>query len=267
MTTVKILDIPISAVTYGDVLLHIEDYIASGKPHHIITVNPEIILHSQKNETMRKALLSSSLNTPDGIGLIWASKFNSLKQSGSLISNIPIFLVTAFAVVCNKKWLSSQLPMRVTGIDLVEQITKKAYDTKWKILFLGAKDGAAQLACNTLSKKYNIPTNQFISSDLNPTDPEAIKAVKDFKPDILLVAYGSPKQEIFIYSNLEKLATPVVIGVGGSFDFISGKTMRAPKFMRSLSLEWLWRIILQPSRIARIVRAVVVFPLKVLLSK
>lgn len=84
--------------------------------------------------------------------------------------------------------------------------------------------------------------------------------------DIVLVAYGAPKQEIWIAENKDALGAKLLVGVGGTFDMLSGRLKRAPGWVQSLNLEWLWRFLQQPSRIGRIWRAVVVFPLKVLMS-
>ena len=96
---------------------------------------------------------------------------------------------------------------------------------------------------------------------------EVLESIKKSKADILLVAYGSPKQEKFIYNSLDKLGVKVAMGVGGTFDFIAGVQKRAPKWMQKLSLEWLYRLIREPKRFGRIWTAVVKFPIAVIWSK
>ena len=129
------------------------------------------------------------------------------------------------------------------------------------VYLLGAKEGIAATAANLLQK--SIPNLKIAgTSSKDPNDPNVIYDIRESGADIVLVAYGPPKQEIWIAKNKEKTGAKILVGVGGTFDMIAGVLPRAPKLMRALHLEWLWRLILQPSRIGRIWSAVVVFPLK-----
>ena len=102
-------------------------------------------------------------------------------------------------------------------------------------------------------------------SPFEKDDKETISLIQKMQPDILIVCYGCPLQELWIQRNLKKcLSVKAAIGLGGTFDFLSGNIKRAPKIFRALGIEWLWRLMLQPSRWKRIFRAVFVFPLKIL---
>jgi len=162
-----------------------------------------------------KVLKSADLALVDGIGAVWAGK-----TFGKLFKG------------------------RVHGSDLVEKLSEVVAKEPITVGFLGGKGNVAQLTADCLRSKYPGLNIAFAFEE-----PPAIAS--QLACDILFVAFGSPKQEKWIAENLAKIDVRVAIGVGGAFDFISGKVHRAPKFVRSLGLEWLFRLILQPWRIKR----------------
>lgn len=132
--------------------------------------------------------------------------------------------------------LSGKIKNTVPGVDLMEKLVDKSRDWAVTIGLLGGRDGVANETFECLQKKY-----------------PSIK-IDNASPDLLFVALGAPKQEKWIAENLPKLPIKVAMGVGGSFDYISGKVPRAPKWLRSLGLEWLFRLVIQPWRIKRQLR-------------
>jgi len=205
----------------------IRDFLADGRQHYIVTVNPEFIVRAQKDEEFRKILNEADLAIPDGIGLVWASR-----------------------------WLKQPLKEKVTGVDLVKNLKFKV--KSYRIFLLGGRYGVAE--------KINSQWPEVVGSTENTS--EAIHLMNQCHSDILLVALGAPKQEKWIAENLSKVpSVKLAIGVGGAFDMISGRILRAPSFLQKIGLEWLWRLILQPSRIGRIFNAVIIFPLLVMKSK
>lgn len=242
MKKVKILGIKINNVTFLGALKEIESFIESGKPHQVATVNSEFIMAAQKDAEFRKILNSSDLAVPDGTGLIFASGF-----------------------LYGRKY---KLKERVTGVDLVWELAKMASENDWSIYFLGAAPGVAKKATNKLRLIYqNLKIAGASIGEPKFSQKQIVHEIKKSKADILLVAYGAPKQDKFIYKNLNKLGVKVAIGVGGSFDFITGIQKRAPVWMRKIGLEWLWRLIREPKRAGRIFTATVKFPWKVFWSK
>lgn len=257
MNQIKILNIRINNVTMDEVLRNISNFILSGKPHQIVTANPEILVNCQKDQEARETLKNADLVMPDGAGLLWAAQATGQK-----------------------------LVQRVTGIDLIDQLALLASEKKYSIFFLGAKEGVAQSTAKILQQKYpglkiagyssanpvlkqnNLPKYKFPynvrQTDIKAakTDPNLriVEMIRQTQPDILLVAYGHPKQELFICHYKKLLNVPVMIGVGGAFDFISGRACRAPKLLQKLSLEWLWRLFVEPWRFKRIFTAVIIFP-------
>lgn len=249
----KILDIPIDRLNFDEAVKKIGYLVEFGGQHQVATVNPEFIMHSLKNTDFKEALLNSALNTPDGIGMLWAARYLKLKSKNRFKNAFWLF-ASLSAILFNRKWLSTELPERVSGVDLVWAISQKAEEKDWSIFLLGGRDGVAEKTAERL-KKY-LPNLKIVGIyEGSPEDPEVVKKVSEAKPDVLFVAFGSPKQECFIHENLKVLNSNVVVGVGGSFDFISGKIKRAPEKIQKLGLEWLWRFAKEPKRAKRIFNA------------
>jgi N-acetylglucosaminyldiphosphoundecaprenol N-acetyl-beta-D-mannosaminyltransferase len=203
--------------------------------HLAVTPNPEIILKARKSVKYKEILNSASLSVADGAGVIFASKA-----------------------------IKTPLKERVTGVDLTEEICKKG-DKSTKIFLLGAGENIAKKTAKKLQKKYpQIKIAGHFQGDTSKKETEiALEKINKSNANILLVAFGAPKQEIWITENLKKIpAIKLAIGVGGTFDFISGKIKRAPKIIQKTHLEWLYRLIKEPrKRLKRIFNAVIVFPI------
>jgi len=228
---VKILNIKVCQVSNQKVLTLIEDFIRSKKPHQIVTVNPEFIVGAQQDKEFARVLNKADLALSDGYGLIWASKL-----------------------------LNRPLPERISGTDLIYQIAPLASQKGWRIYLLGGQEGIAEKVYTNL--KNNFTKIKIVGKEAgDPHDLEIIQRINKTKPDILLVAWGAPKQDKWIAKFKQSLNVPVMMGVGGAFDYISGKVRRAPLWMRKAGLEWLYRLVRQPWRWRRICTAVLVFPI------
>ncbi len=224
------LGVKVHAVTQQEVLALIEAYVASGQPHQLVTVNPEFVVAAQGDAQFREIINNAALALPDGIGLLKAARF--LK--------------------------TTPLPERVPGSDLVIHLADLSHRQGYRIYFLGAGEGVAEKTIHNLKQRYpNLQVAGCYAGSPAPAENEAIvQRILTARPDILLVAYGAPKQDKWIQRNFERLQVPVCIGVGGSFDFIAGATKRAPLWLQKLGLEWLHRLIRQPWRWRRIWNAV-----------
>lgn len=225
-----VLNIPVDDLSETEVLKKIREFVRARKPKHIATVNPEFLVAARKDPEFRIILQKTDLNIPDGFGL----RLVGIEHT-------------------------------VTGTDLVETLAKQGY----RMYLLGATPGVAKRAGNHLQLLgATIAGAQSGPQENEPTlTGEQIIKIRKSKADILIVAFGQIKQEKFIAQYLKKLEIPVAIGVGGAFDYFSGAIPRAPKILRELGLEWLFRLIVQPSRLKRIFTAVVVFPLLYTFSK
>lgn len=245
MIRINILDIPIDKLSMKEAIQKIEGFIQSGKPHQVTTINPEFIVEAQSNKEFANVLKEANLALADGAGVIWASR-----------------------------WQKQHLPERITGADLVVKLAELGARKDWKIYLLGGEKGIAKRAADKLEGIYQdiriVGVEEGLRYELsdqlqrNNID-NLILRIKKAKPDILLVAFGAPKQDIFIARYKKDLGVPAMIGVGGTFDFLAGKTKRAPAWIQNISLEWLWRLIQEPRRFKRILKAVIIFPLMVLM--
>jgi len=249
--------IKINNFDYSDVLERIQNAISEKTKVQIITVNPEIIVNAFKNKGFYDLLKNAEIRTADGIGIVWASDYLSKTPKKGQISRLLQFISSFKSIL-----LPKNRNVRVTGTDLLPEIAGFSQNKGWKIFLLGAREGIAEIASKNLQNRFpNAIISGFHSgSPDEKSDNEICRIIDNANPDILLVAYGSPKQEFWINRNLNKLnSVKVAIGVGGAFDFHSGKIKRAPNWMRKIGLEWLWRLILQPNRIKRIWNATFVF--------
>ena len=213
MKTIKILGVTVSNTSEKEALeFIIRSLEKKGKKVKIFTPNPEIIMAAHKDHDFKKVVNTAHLALPDGIGVVWAA--------GAL---------------------GKQLQTRVTGVDFMETLCREAAKRGFTVGFLGGKPKIAEKAAECLLQKYPSLKIAFTGSQW-----KSGKAI-----DILFVAFGWSKQERWIDKNLPKIPVKVAMGVGGSFDYISGVVPRAPKFVRSLGLEWLFRLIRQPWRFRR----------------
>ncbi|MFZ1081067.1 MAG: WecB/TagA/CpsF family glycosyltransferase [Candidatus Kryptoniota bacterium] len=205
--------------------------------HQISTVNPEFIMTAQKDPDFLETLNSADLNVADGVGLQLAAKI-----------------------------LGINIGARITGVDLTWELAKLASENGYSIFFLGAAEGVAEKAAHRLKASYPTLRIAGVYSG-TPYETGIVERVNNSKADILLVAFGAPKQDKFIFANKGRLKMKVAMGVGGTFDYIAGTVPYAPNWMRQLGLEWLYRLINQPQRINRIITATIIFPMAVLISK
>ena len=221
----EILGVGIDRIDSQQALQQIGDFIENGEPHQIVTANAEIIYQASKNEKMRNVINAAQMVTADGSGVVWASR-----------------------------QLGQPLAQRVTGIDLVNSICQQSAKEKWKIYILGSAPGVAATAAVNIRNKF--PGCNIIGTHhgyFNAKEEKQILAeLEQLKPDVLFVALGAPKQEYWIADHIQKLGIPVAMGIGGSMDVLSGNVKRAPKWMQKMSLEWLYRLLIQPTRFKRV---------------
>lgn len=233
----KILGVKIDNVSFSDVMAKIQAFLMVDELHHIATVNPEFLVTAQRDEAFKTILNNTDLNVPDGFGL----KFGA--------------------------WVSGQkIGERITGVDLTWEICKLASEKGYSVFFLGGAEDIAQKAAHRI-KLLN--SNLKIAGTYSGTPDEEgiVERINNTEADILLVAFGAPKQEKFIANNKQALKVKLAMGVGGTFDYIAGVVPYAPKWVRKIGLEWLYRLFTQPKRWKRIFNATVMFPWLVLISK
>lgn len=226
----RILDIPVDMVDNRDAMMIFRELMKTDDCSMIVTPNSEIIVNASKNPELKLIIEQADLVIPDGIGLVYASK----------IMGMP-------------------LKERVTGIDFLDAILGYLEETGQSIFFLGSKpgdantSGVAELAVERMKEKYkglNVAGTHhgyFTESD----EEEIVNLINASGADFLCAALGSPKQEKFVFQHRNALKVKGAIGVGGSLDVWAGTLKRAPEFYRNYGLEWLYRLIQQPSRYKR----------------
>lgn len=222
LARISILNICVSNVALDSGLEEVEKWLISGdKKYKILTPNPEILVLGQKDGEFRRILNSADLALPDGLGLIWAAKT-----------------------------LELSLKERVSGVDFMVKLCGICAKNGFTIGLIGGRNSVALKTSECLRKMY--PSLKIVLAE--GWDPElAVEKLISWREpiDVLFVAYGQGKQERWIDENLKKIPVKVAMGVGGAFDFISGRVPRSPKFMRDHGLEWLFRLLVQPWRIKR----------------
>ncbi len=252
---IKIAGVPFDPVTYDDVLTAIEEFVAGNNKSYIATPNPEMVIRANEDESFRLVLEGATLAIPDGIGILWAASYLSTPLPKTGLGRKWQLYSSLVSIAIWPRSIRRVLPSRVTGTDLFQKVVATSEEKKWKIFLLGAGPGVAKAAIKKLRQKH--PEAELVGCyEGTPNiedESEIIDEINKAKPDILFVAYGSPDQEYWIHRNLFKLSSvKVAVGVGGAFDFVAGEIRRAPKTMRKLGLEWLWRLMRQPKRHNRI---------------
>lgn len=241
----QILRVDLNSTSTSSVLALVGDFISCSVKFSIVTPNPEIILASQKDPQLLCALNAADLAIPDGVGLKLA--LPGLK----IIKGRKLFL------------------------SLISLASRK----DWRVFLFGGWGKEAEITKQKLEKIYR---NLKIESSPGPVfdnnakpvrqrdvliEKDIIARINQFKPHLLFVGLGCPKQEKWIYKWLPKLNVGGAMTVGGTFRYLSGLAPLPPKWLEKAGLEWLWRVICEPKRLGRIFKAVIIFPLKLFTSK
>jgi N-acetylglucosaminyldiphosphoundecaprenol N-acetyl-beta-D-mannosaminyltransferase len=215
-----VLGVPVDGVTEADVLSVARQAVEAGRPVQIVTVNAEYVVMAQGNEFFLGVLKRAELATPDGAGVVWA-----LRRRGVMLR-------------------------RLGGSDLIWSLSEQAAQRGHRVFFLGAAEGVAGEVARRLSVRYPglLVAGTLSGSARAEEEAEIVSAIRSSGADVLFVAYGAPAQDLWIARNVQRLGVSVAIGVGGSFDYVAGKTQRAPVWMRERGLDWLWRLVKQPWR-------------------
>lgn len=265
----QILQIPIDCVTRSEAMIKISNFVESKLPNQVATINPEFIMAAKYSEVFRKALRTSELNVPDGAGIRAAATFLHLRrlnwQPAKMITGLIQGAYVGVCLLFSLPPIKQPIPETVAGIDLLNQICFKAAQSSWRIYLVGGEAGIAEAAVLKLQVQYPnliiVGAEEGLTKSHTPQDvTDLIHRINNAQPDVLFVAFGAPKQDLFIAENKQVLGVPVMMGVGGSFDFIVGRAWRSPAWLRQFGLEWVWRLITQPWRLQRIITAAIRFP-------
>ena len=223
--SIAVMGLPLANVTEDEAVDQIEKLILSGGTHQVATANLDFWLNSLNDVHLHRIIAGCSLVLPDGMPLVWISRL-----------------------------LGSPLKERVSGVDMVSRLADLSARKGYRIYLLGGRPGVAERATKVLEEKF--PGVQICGhhapplADLERMDHgDALDRIRAAKPDILLVAFGNPKQEKWIRMHARRSGVPVSIGIGGSMDMLVGDVNRAPMWMRKIGLEWLGRCMQEPTRL------------------
>lgn len=225
MNRVWLFDIPFDSVDLPGALARVEQYVAEGSFHQGCGVNVDQLVHTRRDAEFQRMVASADLITADGTPVVWASRL-----------------------------LGRGLPERVPAIDLFEALLGLAAARGWGVFLLGARpeilEQATELYCCRHPGLRVVGTHHgyFEAHE----EPDIAEAIRDARPQLLFVATSSPKKERFIDAQRELLAeVPFVLGVGGAFDIAAGLTRRAPRWIARIGMEWFYRFVQEPRRLAR----------------
>ncbi len=218
---INILNCPIDKLTMADTVLTIDKSIAKHLAIQHIVVNAAKMVYMQKNEALWESVVHSDIINADGMGVMWAAKF-----------------------------LGQPLPEKVSGIDLMIKLVELAARKKYKVFFFGAKEEVVSRVVDKYTRQYgpDIIAGYRNGYFNNNEEASIAQQIGESKADILFVAISSPTKEIFLDKYKDVMQVPFIMGVGGSFDVVSGKTKRAPLWMQNSGLEWFFRFLQEPRR-------------------
>lgn len=218
---IKILDLPFISTTNQNFISLLKQCITNHQNTFIVTANPEIAVYAYDHPEYRKIIQTADYITPDGIGII---------KAGQMIHQ--------------------PLSERITGFDTLTSLLEIANKCSLKVYLLGAKPEIITKTVQNIRQKY--PQLKLVGSHDGYFQDEQpiVQEIEQTQPDIVAVALGFPKQEEFIYRH-RQLTPAIWIGVGGSFDVLSGTVKRAPQLIQNWHLEWLYRLLSHPSRFKR----------------
>jgi len=225
-TRIRIGRLPVDAVTFDGALDAIEALVREGRGGTVFTPNVDHVVIADEDERFRAAYAQVSLSLADGMPVLWASRL-----------------------------LKRPLPEKVSGSDLVLPLVRRAAERGWRVHLLGGGEGVAERVKRRL--EADVPAIRIVGTSSprihvdGPLDMTVVDAVRAKKPDLVFVALGAPKQEIWSEQARAALSPAVLVGVGGSFDFLVGEQKRAPAWMSRSGLEWLYRLGSDPKRLWR----------------
>lgn len=223
---VEILGMGIDPFTHAEVANELDAYVQIGGSHQVVTVNLDFLAIGSRNPAFRSLVNDADIVTADGVPVRWAARY-----------------------------LGGSLPARITGPDLIEMAVRHSRTHGSSVFFLGAAPGVAAAAVERLSVAHGaFHVVGVYAPPIGPLDGaedlHIRRLINDARPDFLFVAFGCPKQDFWIQEHRD-LGVPVAAGIGGSFDYLSGRTRRAPRWAQSRGLEWVFRLSGEPRRLAK----------------
>jgi N-acetylglucosaminyldiphosphoundecaprenol N-acetyl-beta-D-mannosaminyltransferase len=221
MEWVNVLGCPITRLDLSGFVARIEEFIASRRPHYVAVVNAAKLVKMRSDKELEQSLLAADLIGADGVPVVWASKL-----------------------------FGTPLPGRVNGTDLMYELLKKADEKRYRIFFFGATEKVLQKVLEVVGRNYaGVQIAGSHHGYFAPLEePDIVNEIRQSRADILFIAFGTPKKELWVKRYVSAMGVPVIHGVGGSFDVLAGVIPRAPLWMQKSGLEWFFRLLQEPGR-------------------
>jgi N-acetylglucosaminyldiphosphoundecaprenol N-acetyl-beta-D-mannosaminyltransferase len=215
-----IFGIPFAKTSKQEVTRYLENNIINRKKTFVVTANPEIVMYARKDLVYKKIVQTADVVVADGIGVVIGSKI-----------------------------MGESLPERIPGFEVMTNLLAKADQQGWRVFFLGAKEEVVKKAADNTKKKYpGLTIAGYHHGYFQENDETVTSIVKEAEADLVFVALGFPRQEMWIEKAMPLIDKGLFMGVGGSIDVLAGTVQRAPEIWQKLNLEWFYRLIKQPSR-------------------
>lgn len=254
---IDIAGVFVDSIDKSETIPAIEEFVRSGKPHHVVTTYSEFVVFAQKDPEFKNVLSRAALSLPDGIGMLWAAKYLSL-PAHNRIQALWQIVYTGASLIFVPSYSRSVIKERISGNRLIWDIAKLCSKNGFSLSLVGGFGGVAEKSAKTLKSQFPLLEVKIAQSG-RKFDQQLIYDIAQSNTDILLIAYQPPKQEKWLSHNLSELKVKVAIGLGGTFDYVAGTRRIAPLFIGYFGLEWLWRLITQPWRIKRMWNAIIIF--------
>lgn len=220
-----VLGVGISDLTLDEAIAAGAELMEKDGFHYVVTPNPEFILSAKKNEEFRAVLNGADLALADGIGVIYAAKI-----------------------------LGRPLKGRATGVDFAQGLMARMSHTGQSLFLLGAKPGVAEQAAENLRRSHPGLLICGVHDGYFKEDEPVVEAIEAAKADVVFVCLGAPKQELWMAKNGPRTGAKLAVGLGGCLDVFAGNVQRAPEAWQKAGMEWLYRLIKEPSRIGRMAK-------------
>ena len=233
----KLFDLEIDIISFEEAIEKAHELVGADKVSQVVTINPEMIEEAETNIRLKNAIKAAELVIPDGVGVQLALKLNGINTK------------------------------RIPGIDFARKLLEISAKTNYKVAIVGAKEEVVHSAVDNLKNEIPNLNIAYWHNGYFKNDDDIYNNIRSWNPDIVFVAMGSPKQELFIYNAKELLSRGLMVGIGGSLDVWSGNVKRAPKIFQVTGTEWLYRTITQPERIKRIFPTLPLFIFKAVTYK
>jgi N-acetylglucosaminyldiphosphoundecaprenol N-acetyl-beta-D-mannosaminyltransferase len=223
-SSVTLLGCPITRMGLDDFVSSAEEFIRSKTPHYVAMMNVAKLVKMRSDSDLAESILSADLIGADGVPLVWVSRL-----------------------------FGTPLPGRVNGTDLMYRLLERAHEKRYRIFFLGAEEVVLQRVLEVVRQEYpGVQIAGWQNGYFTPAqEPAIVNSIRVAEPDILFIAFGTPKKELWVKQYLSAMGVPVIHGVGGSFDVMAGVVPRAPLWLQRSGLEWFFRLLQEPRRMWR----------------